>query len=722
MKIDPITFEVLKHRLWQINDEQAIAIKTISASPIVVEGNDFNVGIFTSDGRLVTSGFGSTVHVGTMGTAIQGIMLNAGAIRQGDIWLTNDPFLGALHQNDVVVASPLYLEDELVLWTANVLHHPDVGGIDEGSFCINARNLYQEPPRYLMKIVDQGEWSPGAERTFVTNSRLPDSVSLDLRAQVASINVAQIRLIELIQEVGWSTIQTVMEESISVAEAQLRDRLRTIPDGVFTGTAYMDGDRVGSERVSKVTVTLTKTGDNLHFDYTGSDPQVDAAVNCTEAACWAGTAVPIYSFIYGGEIDWNDSLRNCVSMTSPPGTVVNASFPAPVSISTVGFRWLVTVAACQAVAKMLAASPEFLDRACMSWNVSSHCINLFAEVVGKRVGALLSDHRAGGAAARPFADGLSFAGNVTSFSSSMGNIEDTEWKLPVVYLFRRQLADSGGAGRWRGGLTAESALMPYEVDSIIYKVTNTAGTDQTNALGLWGGYPGAGSQTTVVRNSSVYEHINRGGIPMDMSDWGGELVSLPSKADGILKRGDILHFYPPGGGGWGDPLDREEILVAEDVKGGRVSHSMAAKLYGVNLDSTGKPDPEKTLHMRETARRERGTASEATWPLNDRYHTLTGTEDSVSISVGAYGEVTNSGLLSCARCGTAWFGNESARIILASGPLSLAGPWRAVRWGGNSQRFSLFMVSCPGCHTLIHVEERLTAEVGHGQTHIEKFN
>ena len=209
-EVDPITFEVIKHRLWQINDEQSIAIRTISSSPIVVEGNDFNVGLFTDDGQLTTAGIGSLVHVGTMGDALRSIMKGAGHIREGDMFLTNDPFLGALHQNDVVIASPLFYEGKIVLWAGNVLHHPDVGGIDEGSFCINARNLYQEPPRYFFKIVDRGELVPELEHTFVTNSRLPDMVALDLRAQIGAIHVVKQRLGALLDERGTATVQAVM--------------------------------------------------------------------------------------------------------------------------------------------------------------------------------------------------------------------------------------------------------------------------------------------------------------------------------------------------------------------------------------------------------------------------------------------------------------------------------------------------------------------------------
>jgi N-methylhydantoinase B len=521
-EVDAVTFEVIKHRLWQINDEQSIAIRTISSSPIVVEGNDFNVGLFSEDGQVVTAGIGSLVHVGTIGDALRSIMRGATHIRDGDIFLTNDPFLGALHQNDVVLASPLFYGGEIVMWVGNVLHHPDVGGIDEGSFCINARNLYQDPPRYFFKLVDQGVLIRELEHTFVTNSRLPDMVALDLRAQIGAINAAKRRLVPLLNERGAPMVRAVMRQSLDLAERQLRDCIRRLPEGVWTGEAWMDGDRVGSERLHRVIVRLTREGEGLHFDFTGSSPQVDAAVNCTFHATVAGAAVPIYTFICQGDIDWNDGVKRCLKVTAPAGTVVNATFPAPVSICTIGFRWLVTVAASQAVAKMLDASGEFRDRVCPSWSVSANCNNLFGVTAdGKRVGALLSDHRGGGAGARSFADGFSHSGQTTSFSASMGNVESQEWKLPILYLYRRQLPDSGGPGRWRGGLTAAAALTPIGVPEMILKSTNTAGTEQSNAHGIDGGYPGAGSQVRVLRGTEVCEAARSGSHSAGRPGFGG---------------------------------------------------------------------------------------------------------------------------------------------------------------------------------------------------------
>jgi N-methylhydantoinase B len=696
--IDPITFEVVKHRLWQINDEQGIAIKTISASPIVVEGNDFNVGLFTADGQVVTAGIGSVVHVTTMGDTLRSIIEKAGRIRDGDVFMTNDPFLGALHQNDVVVASPLFRDGEIFMWVGNVVHHPDVGGVDEGSFCINARTIYQDPPRYFLKIVDEGELSTEVEHTFVTNSRLPDMVALDLRAQIGAIHVARTRLDALLDEQGEDIVETVMRRSIDLAEKQVRDCIADLPQGSWTGEAWMDGDRVGSDRLHKVALTLTRDGDALHFDYTGSSPQVDAAVNATWQATVSGSAVPLFSFLCQGDIDWNEGLRRCLRVTAPEGTVVNAQFPAPVSISTVGFRWLATVAATQAVAKMFNASETFRDRVCPSWNSSANCNNVFATTEdGKRVGALLSDHRGSGAAARSFADGLSHAGTITSFAGSLGNIEGAEWKLPLLYAYRRRLPDSGGAGMYRGGLTSAVAVTPYGVDQALFKSTNTAGTDQTNAHGIDGGYPGAGSQVTLIRSSRVWDRLKAGDNLLNDDDFGGELEHLPSKAEGFLDRGDVMVFYAAGGGGYGDPLDRPVDDVVRDIADELVSSERARINYGVVGDGDGAVDQVASATLRDEIRARRKQGRAVPWSTDDQPAAPT---DGAARQIGENLILSADGALNC-RCGQ----TVSDGAITASAPLSKAGPWVAMRWNGDSPNFELEETACPGCGVLHAVRE-----------------
>lgn len=707
--LDPITFEVIKHRLWQINDEQSITIRTISASPIVVEGNDFNTGLFTRNGDLVIAGPGSLVHVTTIDTTIKSIISIAGEFEDGDVYMTNDPYLGALHQNDVVVASPLFYRGEIVLWVGNVLHHADVGGMDEGSFCINAVNIFQEPPLYFLKVVENGRFQRDVEHTFVRNSRLPDTVALDLRAQVGALNVVKKRLLELFRETGLETVLEVMERSVDYTEEKLRQRFAEIPEGSWTTEVYMDGDKRGCTQLHRIRLRLEKRKEELFFDYTGSDPQVEGAVNSTYHASYAGTAVPIYTFICNGDIDWNSGLKRVVHVEAPEGTVMNARYPAAVSICTLGFRWLATVASMRVLAKMLSASDKYRDRVCPSWTVSSNGTNVFGtNQRGKRVGALLSDHRGGGAGARSFADGFDNAGMVTSYLSFMANVESQEWKLPVLYIFRKQLIDSGGPGTFRGGLSLITAFTAYGAERLIYKSFNTAGTNQSNAFGIDGGYPGSGSQATVIRGSRIRELL-AGGVPVDgYEDFGGVPEHLPSKSDGTLGPDDVFVFYSPGGGGYGDPLRRQPERVRDDVRNRRVSRESARERYGVVLDDGLGIDEVATLRLRRAKVEERLAGGSRRPPTPEPGEEPREKGQRLGEALES---VRRNGrrLARCRSCGHVLGeteGEGAAGALAREVPLAEAGPWLALRWNGKSPDFVLRQLLCPGCGILFDVSER----------------
>ena len=668
MTLDPVSFEVIKHRLWQINDEQGVTIRTVSTSPIVVEGNDFNVGIFTRDGELVVAGPYITAHVTTMEAVIKHVIAGAGEIEDGDAFLVNDPYLGALHQNDIALVSPLFEGGEPVLWVGNVLHHADLGGPEEGSLCASATNVFQESPRYFLKLVDRGRVSREVERTVMMNSRLPDAVALDLRAQLSGLNVVKRRLRELLAAEGVDRVLTAMRMSLDGTERDLRRLVGRVPDGSWTAEAFMDGDRIGSERISRVFVRLTKRGDELLFDYTGSDDQSQGPANATYEACYAGTVTPVFAFLCGGDIDWNSGVRRCVHVTAPEGSVMNARFPAAVSLCSIGFSWLAAVVSMRALAQMLATCDDLRERACAPWSVSSNANNLFGlGADGRVVGGLLSDHRGTGSGARAFADGIDCAGTVFSYLSYMSNVESQEWKLPLLYVYRRRLADSGGPGRFRGGLTAATALTPYRTERLLWKSLNTAGADQSNAAGIGGGYPGAGSQVSVVRDSAYWTLMRDGRAPVSAEELGGTLEHLPSKSGGVLRMGDVFVLQPPGGGGNGDPLTRDPALVERDVAEGAVTPVWATRAYGVVLDADGRADHESTVQ-------ERGLrmASRLGWA-----------------EAGG----------TCPTCG----------VPVASSPAELAeaGPWLAQRWAGRSPSFALVLTACPACEALFDVEERL---------------
>lgn len=712
MKLDPITYEVVRHRLWQINDEAGSTIRTIATSPIVVDGNDFNVGIFTREGQIAVTGPYVLTHVTTMDAVIQNVIRLVGDdVHDGDMFMVNDPYLGALHQNDVAIVSPLYWGGECVLWVGNVLHHTDVGGIDEGSFCVNATNVHQEPPRYFLKIVDRGTLSREVERTFTLNSRLPDLVALDLRAQVGALNVVKRRLTELIDERGVDTVLEVMHRSLDYAEERLRERIAELPEGSWATEVYMDGDRVGSRRIYKVALRLDKRGSELFFDYTGTDPQAEGAVNSTGYASYAGTTTPVFTFLCGNDIDWNSGVRRCVHVHAPEGTVMNARYPAAVSICSIGFTWLAAVAAMKVVAQMFSASDKYRDRLCPSWGVSCNANNIFGfNHRGRRVGALLSDHRGTGAGARSYADGFDHSGMIFSYLSFMADVESQEWKLPLLYLTRRELSDSGGPGRHRGGLTNLVAVTPYRAQSLIWKSLNTAGVELSNAFGLDGGYPGAGSQVSVARGTEVWQQLHDGRPPLSYEELGGEIEHLPSKSDGRLEQGDVFIFYPAGGGGYGDPLEREPDMVGRDVVRGAVSVEAAHRHYGVVLAADGSVDADATARTRAEQRRLRlgAAATSPSAPASDPDTARDVRPVAEYLEEASIGERR---VVRCRRCrhvhGPA---GEDARTaaIRRTVPLGAAGPWLALPWRGVSPHFVLVESICPGCGVLFDVEQQRT--------------
>jgi N-methylhydantoinase B len=278
-------------------------------------------------------------------------------------------------------------------------------------------------------------------------------------------------------------------------------------------------------------------------------------------------------------------------------------------------------------------------------------------------------------------------------------VESQEWKLPILYVFRRQLADSAGPGKYRGGLTQLAAVTPYKTERLIWKSQNTAGSDESNAAGIHGGYPGAGSQVSVVRGSGFWALMREGRPPLSAGELGGRLEHLPSKSGGALGTGDVFLLQPPGGGGHGDPLEREPALVARDVREGAVSAAWASRAYGVELDAAGEVDAEATGRERRR-----------------RVEARLGRPPVASPNGHAGGRPLNACLevldcvVRCRRCGQELGpagGDPLRHGVRLETELGEAGPWLAQRWAGRSPNFALVLTACPSCAALIDVEERL---------------
>lgn len=604
--LDPVTFEVLRHRLWQINDEQGTTIRLVSSSPIVTEANDFNVVLTDANGDIVTIGPYVIFHVSTLDIMIKEIMKKyASQMEEEDMWLCNDPWMGAIHQNDVAVLGPVHYKGELVAWFGNTLHQVDVGGIDEGSMCPSAQNVFQEAPLYCMKVVRAGVVAEDVKDVYLKNSRTPGTLELNLRAQIAAINVAKRRLLDTIEHYGVETVKKVMAETISYSERMVKERLLEMPDGEWYTEAYHDHDGL-SERYYRLCLTLRKEADHIIFDYTGTDAQAPGFINVVHPTCFGGTTVPLFTFLCGPDIPWNSGVFRCCEVISPEGSIVNAAFPAPVSMGAGSGAWITGCMATIVLSEMFACSEKHKDRANATWLAAINACNVFGkDEKGMPFGTFLADYKGGGGGARSFGDGFDHSGTLCALYSRTPNVEYHEYMLPIIYLYRNRLPDTGGPGKYRGGISMISLITPHGVKELT--VTGASmGAHQSNAIGLCGGYPGGGMQWAIVRNSDVWERFQRGKLIDYPEDLKGERELFPSKILSALRYGDVLVFYPHGGGGYGDPIDREPALVLKDVIEGAVTLKYAGEIYGVAIDLEARKLLEaETEELRKRIRAER---------------------------------------------------------------------------------------------------------------------
>src|SRR5690606_15092628 len=258
--IDPITFEVVRNKLQAITEEQALTLKAVSGSPVVTEASDFNNGLYLRDGSIVTVGPQVIVHTGTMSTVIKSIIADFKPedIREGDMFILNDPYKGAIHQPDVSIVAPIFHENRHVAWAGSCSHQLDMGGMRFGSWGIGATEIQQEAVLIPgVRIVERGVLRDDLWRMIMGMTRLPNLLGLDLKAMIAANNVAARRLKELLTRYGAETVEQVMHDEIDFSERRLRERLKTIPDGVYRARDYLEHDG-HTNTLYEVVLSITK--------------------------------------------------------------------------------------------------------------------------------------------------------------------------------------------------------------------------------------------------------------------------------------------------------------------------------------------------------------------------------------------------------------------------------------------------------------------------------
>jgi N-methylhydantoinase B len=598
--MDPVTFSIIRHRLFRVVEEAVITLKHVSGSAITNEGHDLMVSLYQADGSLLMGGVGFLHHLTSAAEACKAIIRKfEGRIGEGDLFLLNDPYTAALHTSDIYLVSPIHQGGELVAWSACFVHVSDIGAMNPGGFAPDAQDIFTEGfSSPGIKLVERGELRQDVWDTILNMVRSPEMVALDLRSMIACNNVARARMLALIEKYSPRTVDAACKMLIDQSETRLRERLRELPDGRWQSRQYLE---VKGETY-KVLLTMTKSGDSLTFDFTGSSPQSKYSVNCSKWASLGGLFAPLFPLLCY-DIVWNEGVIKPITMIAPEGTIVNCTRPAPVSVATVGAIQSVNNAACSAIGKMLAASDKYADEATAVWHANHFAIFMFGNNQRGRLAiGILTETFAGAGGARTFADGVDIGGEIPNPISRMANVETIEAQFPIRYLFRRRLKDSGGAGEYRGGAGGEMAIVAHDApDGGIHYVVSGKGTKFPQSEGLGGGYPGGVNDYVWVHAPQEMHNVDRFAPSLDTIPGESEPISW-----GVfpLMGNDALYVRWNGGGGIGDPLDRPAEKVLADIDAGLISEKAATDIYGI-VCKDGALDQSATQAMRAALRHAR---------------------------------------------------------------------------------------------------------------------
>jgi N-methylhydantoinase B len=586
MRVDPITFEILRHRLWSINEEAANTLERVSGSLIASEVHDMNASIMTARGDSLVIAPYMLVHAISMETVAKDVLATCAdnpGIRPDDMFLCNDPFAGAQHQMDVVVLGAIHFEGELIGWVGSTIHQIDIGGPVPGQVQVGAKDIYGEQPLFPpMKIVDGGELRNDLVRLYLRMSRVAEIVRLDLTAMIAANNVAKARVQELCRQYGVETVKALMLDLLDHSEERMRARLRELPDGTWRHRSYLEYE----DKIYTAVVAMTKKDDRLTFDFRGSSPQAPAVINNPIHATVSDVLCCVMTYLCW-DMPWVPAgIARAVTIQSEPGTIVHVKWPGGVSKATTSATQSVINLADNALGKLLAASDTHREHAMANWVGSLTTEELFGtDQRGQWFGATMLDTYFGGGGARSRKDGVDTGGYVGSIYELAPNAEAYEFQYPILYLFRRHQADSGGAGMFRGGTGCTLCYIVHDTERIPTKIMHTSGSEWPESAGIAGGGPSQTNQFIIKRKTDVRSRMAKGEIPERLEDLSGDWDIQKVISVSYLDHDDVFQVRTQSGGGYGDPLDRDPSRVLEDVRSGVVSVDAARAMYGVAIDT-----------------------------------------------------------------------------------------------------------------------------------------
>ncbi len=546
--IDPITLEVIWNRFLSVANEQQDALIRTAFSTIVRESQDLACGLFDTKGRMIAQSLSGTPgHINAMATSMQHFLaaFPADRLSPGDVLITNDPWQTAGQINDITITTPVFKQDRLVALFANTCHSADIGG---RILSAEAREVFEEGLRIpIMKLFDRGEPNRILMQIVRSNVRQPDEVIGDFYAQTACNDAGGRALLEMMEEFELDSIDPVADEIIRRSETAVRAEIAKLPSGEWSNETWSDG----FEEPIVVRCQVKVKGNEIFIDFTGSSPQSTRGINVVLNYTHAYASFAIKAAICP-DVPHNEGSFRPVHVSAPPGSILNALEPAPVASRQVIGHFIPSA--------IFAALSGAMPGRLMAPGADPIWLSVWR---GQNPPFTLTLFQVGGTGARPSKDGL----NAVGFPSGVAGVpaEIIESLSPVVLQCRQLRPDSGGSGKWRGGLGQLTEFTRRGEGK--WSVSSIADRTVYPAPGLLGGQSGATGEVFL-----------------------GDGTRLHAKALVDLKPGDVVHINLPGGGGYGHPFERDAEKVRWDVIEGYITAEAAEREYGVVVRYNGNLD------------------------------------------------------------------------------------------------------------------------------------
>ena len=574
--IDPVTLEVVCEGLSAIVREMRATVIRTGFSAAIYELDDFSCAIFDPTGQMVAQSNDHPGHVMPMPWTVRAAMEDFGdELAPGDVILVNDPYRGGTHLNDVSLLVPTFHDGELILFPAMRAHWADVGGMTPGSYSGEATSIFQEGVRIPpIKLYEGGKLVQGVQTLLLANMRLPDERLGDLNAGLGACRIASQRILKLVERFGRDVVMNAIAANLDRTEARMRERIATLPDGEYAYEDYLELFDAGRFDPVLMRLNLIKRGDGILADFEGSSPQAPGVVNASLATVGAGVFVAIKSTLDpDGPI--NHGAFRPIQLKAQPGSIVDVRGDAPAGAHGEVRK--------RAVSVMLGALSQVIpDLVSGDLSGTSFPNNMGGRDAQRNRPYVYIEIPAGGNGGFLEDDGSSTFVNV-DFGNirSIYNVEALELAMPVRVVGCDLRTDSGGEGRTRGGLGMRREIRPLDGGDAVYSVLSDRAV--IPPFGVLGGGSGAAVRVTIGSNGEEHDLPN------------------PGKCSGRrIRDGETIVMRSAGGGGYGEPLERDPQRVRADVAAGYVSAERARDGYGVMLTARGEVDMEATeRHRRE---------------------------------------------------------------------------------------------------------------------------